>query len=214
MAKVVLCDDHELMIEGQRCIVERLGHTVEGVVSNGRDLVDFVKTHPVDLVVVDISMPVMNGLDALVSIREAAPAVRCIVMTMYEDPIRVTRAFHYGAKGYVSKREPAEEFEQAIRAVLAGKAFLSKELGPEVVQECSKAMHAADVYVGSRKLSTRERQVLQLYGEGKTDKEIAAILAITVSTVRYHHDRICRAFNCRSNADLVRLAIREGLVEL
>lgn len=214
MVNVVLCDDHELMIEGQRRIVERLGHTVVGVVSNGRELVDFVKTHPVDLVVVDISMPLMNGLDALVGIREAAPAIRCIVMTMHEDPMRVTRAFHYGAKGYVSKRGPTEEFEQAIRVVLAGKAFLSRELGSEVIQECSKAMHAADLYVGSRKLSTREREVLQLYGEGKSDKEIAAILAVTVPTVRYHHNRICRDFNCRTNADLVRFAVREGLVEL
>lgn len=214
MANVVLCDDHQVLIEGQRRILERLGHAIVGVVSNGHELISFLKTHAVDLAIVDISMPLMNGLEALAAVKEGAPDVRCIIMSMYDDPTRVTRAFFLGAKGYISKRVAMEEFERAVGVVLAGGTYLSQDLTGSVMEESSQAIHVPQPYIGMPILTQREREVLQLIGEGKSDKETGVVLGISAATARYHRDRIRRVFNCPTTADLVKLAIAEGLTDV
>jgi len=214
MAQVVLCDDHELMTEGQRRILERLGHTVVAVFRNGRDLVAYLKTHAVDLVILDISMPLQNGLDALVSIRECAPAVKCIVMSMHEDHQRVTTAFRNGARAYVSKIASADEFEKGLHAVLQGETFVNDKLSPKIIDAYTKAMAAHEALYTVRKMSLREREVLQLVAEGKSDKESASILEVTVPTIRYHRERLAKAYELKTLADFIRLAHREGLIDL
>lgn len=214
MANVVLCDDHQVLIEGQRRILERLGHVIVGVVVNGHELVSFMKSHVVDLAIVDINMPLLNGLEAIAAVREVAPSVRCIVMSMYDDPARVTRAFYLGAKGYITKSVTMEEFERAIGVVLSGGTYLSSDLTGSVMEESSQAIHEPQQYLGRPVLTQREREVLQLIGEGKSDKEIGAILNLTAATSRYHRDRIKRNFGCETTADLVKLAITEGLTDV
>lgn len=214
MAKVVLCDDHHMMIEGQQRILERLGHQVVGTASNGRALVEFIKQTPVDLVVMDISMPVLNGMDALVRVREMSRSVKCIIMSMYEDSERITQAFTLGANGYLSKRVAPEEFETAVTAVLAGGNYLSVKLSADQWRDAVQESGRGKGYRGEPVLTTREREVLQLIGEGFSHKEIAAELKISIHTVRDHQERIRVATNKRTNAELVKLSVSEGLTEL
>lgn len=214
MATVALCDDHDMMIEGQQRILERLGHQVVGTASNGRALVEFIKQTPVDLVVMDISMPVLNGLDALVRIREVSSTVKCIIMSMHEDAGRIARAFTMGANGYLSKTVGAEEFAHAVEEVLAGRNYRSVQLRAEEWWHAVQESQRRKGYLGEPVLSTREREVLQLIGEGFNHKQIAAELHISIHTVRDHQDRIRMAYNKRTNAALVKLAVSEGLTEL
>ena len=214
MARVALCDDHDILIEGQQRILERLGHQVVGTASNGRALVEFLKQTPVDLVVMDIRMPVLNGMDALVRVREMSRSVKCIIMSMYEDSELITQAFTLGANGYLSKRVAPEEFETAVTAVLAGGTYLSVKLSADQWRDAVQESGRGKGYRGDPVLSTREREVLQLIGEGFSHKQIAGELNISIHTVRDHQERIKKAYKIRTHAELVRLAVRLGLVEL
>lgn len=214
MARVILCDDHAFIMEGQMRILESMGHQVVGTATNGRDLIQCVQKSPVDLMITDIGMPSLNGLDALVRVLEIVPKMRCIVISMHEDAIWVARAFAAGAKAYLTKCSDITEFEMAVKAVLCGETYIAKKLsegslgisGAGLLWSCSSRCE--------RKLTRREREVLQLIGEGKTHKEIGVELSISVATVRMHQENICRDYGVSTRAALVKYAIREGLTEL
>ena len=211
MARVVLCDDHEMMMEGQKAILEGLGHDVIGLCWNGLEVVKFIESQPVDLAILDHHMPLKNGLEAIVDIRNLSPDTRIIVMSVDQDPDRVMRAFYNGASGYLDKSVDVQEFTEAVQSVLSGKPYVNKALAPEVVQNCAREQRS---FIGVRQLTTREREVVKLYGEGKKDKEISELLNIAVSTVRFHHNRICQDFNLKNHADIVKFALKEGLTSL
>ncbi len=214
MAKIVLCDDHLFMAEGLKGVLENLGHEVVAVLRNGRELVEYVQTHSLDLVIVDIGLPVLNGLDALVAIQEACPGLRCMVMTMHEDPERIARAFHNGAKAYVSKKVEFPEFAEALKTVLGGGTYLSKELGPEVARELSRISRSEAPYVRRRELTVREVEIVQLVTEGKSDKEIAAVLNMSMTNMRFYYNRIRRDLNLKTRIDVAKFGIRQGYVPL
>lgn len=214
MAQVALCDDHRMTIEGQRRIVEGLGHQVVGTASNGRALVEFLKRTPVDLVVMDISMPLLNGLDALVRVREVSATVKCLIMSMHEDPGRIARAFAMGANGYLSKTGQFEEFEHAVAEVLAGRNYLSVKLRREEWWDAVRESQRGKGYLGEPVLSTREREVLQLIGEELSHKQIADELNLSIHTVRDHLDRVKEAYGIKTTAGLVKLSVRLGLTDL
>lgn len=206
--RVALCDDHQMMIEGQRHVLEAMGHDVVVTAGNGRDLLRQVQNGAVvDLAIVDISMPVLNGMDTVSQLVALSPKTKCLVMSMYEDPARITEALLSGAKGYLSKATDPQGFSEAVRMVACGQSYISPGLSYDVVLYGGKHM------IGERVMSAREREVLQLIAEGYSDKEVAQELGITRRTVRFHRDVLRRDFGCPTTADLVKLAIRHGLTE-
>ena len=214
MATVALCDDHQLIMEGQQRIVESLGHQVVGRVSNGRALVEFYRQRPVDLVIMDLSMPVANGLDALVRLREVSWAVRVIIMSMHEDIGRIVRAFTMGANGYLTKTVDPKEFGQAVTDVLGGGTYLNLQVHPEEFREAVHEAQRKRGDLGEPVLSTREREVLQLIGEGYSHKQMAGELNLSIHTIRDHQDHIKEVLGVRTTADLVKSAVRFGLTSL
>lgn len=214
MATVALCDDHQLIMEGQQRIVESLGHQVVGRVSNGRALVEFYRQRPVDLVIMDLSMPVANGLDALVRLREVSWAVRVIIMSMHEDIGRIARAFTMGANGYLTKTVDPKEFGQAVTDVLGGGTYLNLQVHSEEFREAVHEAQRKRGDLGEPVLSTREREVLQLIGEGYSHKQVAGELNVSIHTIRDHQDHIKEVLGVRTTADLVKSAVRFGLTSL
>jgi len=206
--RIALCDDHQMIMEGQRYVLEAMGHDVVMMAGNGRDLLRQVRNGTVvDLAIVDISMPVLNGMDTVSQLVALLPKTKCLVMSMYEDPARITEALRSGARGYLSKATDPQGFREAIRMVAAGQSYISPGLGYDVI------VSGGTYVVGGRVLSAREREVLQLIAEGCGDKEVAYQLGITPRTVRFHRDVVRRDFGCPTTADLVKLAIRHGLTE-
>lgn len=210
MAKVALCDDHGMFMYSQQRVLETMGHQVMGCLGNGRDIVEFYKQTPVDLVVMDISMPIANGMTGLKRLREISWEVKVIMLSMYEDMSWIARAMVTGANGYLTKTVQPKEFAQAVTVVLAGGMYSNVELGEEYLAETQKALH----YLAEPVLSTRECEVLQLIGEGYSHKQIAAELNLSIHTIRDHQEHVKKVTRCKTTADLVKLAVRRGLVPL
>lgn len=209
MARVALCDDHEVIMEGQRRILEAKGHEVCLTVGNGRDLVRAVRTGlALDLLVVDVSMPKLNGIDAIMQVLEVSPKIHCIVMSMHEDPARITEALCAGAKGYVSKESEMSQFEDAVEKVLSGGTYISPQLCYDVIVYGGKRV------IGDRLPTSREREVIQLVAEGNSHKEIAHELAISVRGVRFHREVLSRELHLVTVADITKYAVRHGLAQL
>lgn len=211
MARVALCDDHAMMMEGQQRILEGLGHQVLARASNGRELVQFYKQTPVDLVIMDISMPKANGLDALARLREMSWDVRVVIQSMYEDVMWIARSFTTGANAYLTKTVGMKEFEQAVRIVLEGGSYLNLLMSAEEFREAMQEAQRKRNYLGEPVLTTREREVLQLIGEGFSHKQIAGELNLSIHTVRDHQEHVKKVLGVTTNAGLVKSAVRMGL---
>ncbi|HJT20080.1 MAG TPA: response regulator transcription factor [Nitrospira sp.] len=211
MATVALCDDHPFMMVGQQRMLEGLGHQVLRHASNGRELVQFYKQTPVDLVIMDIHMPKANGIDALTRLREISLGVKVIIQTMYEDVVWIARAFTTGANAYLTKDIQAEEFGHALNTVLAGKSYLNILMSAEEFREAMQEEQRKRNYLGEPVLSTREREVLQLIGEGFSHKQIAGELNLSIHTVRDHQEHVKKVLGVTTNAGLVKSAVKMGL---
>lgn len=219
--RILLCDDHRLMREGLRSILEREGLTVVGEAANGREAIELARRLLPDLVLMDISMPELNGVDATRHLSEALPAIKVIALSMNADRRYVLTMFAAGAAAYLIKNSASEELIQAVRAVAADMKYVSPAVAGNVLDEClaraGSTPPAADVaaYVGSGKpLSAREREVLQLLAEGKSSKDIAARLEIAATTVETHRRQIMDKLKLRSVAELTKYAVREGITSL
>jgi DNA-binding NarL/FixJ family response regulator len=200
--RILLAEDHTLVAEG---IIKLLEPEFEfiGRVENGRELVDAVqRLHP-DLVVVDISMPILNGVEAARQINKIRPPVKMLFLSMHADASYVSEAFRAGASGYVLKRSAASELSTAIHEVLQGKVYVTPLISKDFVQ-------ARDM--GKDILTGRQREVLQLVAEGRSAKEIGAILHISVKTAEFHKAGIMEKLHLRSTAELTRYAIEHGIV--
>jgi len=206
--RVLLADDHIIMRQGLRTLLEREGFEVVGEASNGREAIQLSGTTHPDVAVLDLSMPLLNGIDAAREIVKTDGATKVILLTMHTDEDHVLESLRAGVSGYVLKTKSAEELIQAIRGVCKGEMYLSSGISRVVVQAyVSRAELASDP------LSDRERQVLQLVAEGKTTKEIAIILGISAKTVESHRTNIMDKLNIHDTAGLVRYSIRHGLIE-
>jgi DNA-binding NarL/FixJ family response regulator len=206
--RVLLADDHALVRQALRALLDREGIQVVGEASQGQEAVSLASTLHPDVAVLDISMPMMNGLDAAQEMRQVSPKTRCILLTRHDEDQYVTTALHSGVRGYVLKTQAAMDLVQAIRRVNNGEVYLSPGISGAVVEAfLSKSGLPAEP------ISPRERQVLQLVGEGKSTKEIAAILCISAKTVESHRARLMQKLDIHDVARLVRYAIRRGLVE-
>jgi DNA-binding NarL/FixJ family response regulator len=204
---VLLVDDHQIIRDGMKAFLEREGYKVNAEAQNGQEAIRLAQKVRPDVVVLDISMPLLNGLDAAREILRNAPATKTILLTMHEEKAFVLEGLRIGVKGFVTKTHAAEDLVQAIRHALQGKTYLS----PEVSQTVIEAYQTNDG-LERDPITPRERQVLQLVAEGKTAKEVGQVLNISTKTAETHRARIMEKLNIHETAGLVRYAIRSGLI--
>jgi len=206
--KVLLADDHAVVAQGLEALLKDSFDLV-GVVHDGRALLDAVETLQPDVVVTDISMPLLNGLDAIRQIRARRPALKVVVLTMHNDTQMAVEAFRAGASGYVLKVAAGEELILAIQQVALGRPHASALLGKNLI---TILMEAGGDAPGDAPLTARQREVLQLIAEGRTMKEVASILNISPRTAESHKYEIMRVLGAGTTAALIQYAIRLKLV--
>jgi DNA-binding NarL/FixJ family response regulator len=206
--RIVLADDHELFLEGLKQIVSQ-HHQVVGVANNGRDVLALVESNHPDLVVMDISMPALNGIETARLLLRGNPRLKIILVTMHTTPDYVLEAFRAGVLGYVLKQSSPQELETAIRQVLQGNSYIS----PLVTREALMMVSTPGEMAPAAPLTLRQREVLQLAAEGYTAKEIAAFLNVSPKTVDFHKNRIMRQLGVHSTTELARYAVKNGYIE-
>jgi DNA-binding NarL/FixJ family response regulator len=209
--RVILADDHRMVAEGLKALLTPAFDLV-AVVEDGKALLREVAAQRPDVVVTDISMPGLSGLDALARIREEFPAVRVVILTMHQDVAYARRALALGASAYVLKHAASEELVLAIRAALAGRTFVTPELTSALLQASGRdPQHSEDPVAA---MTPRQREVLRLFADGRTAKEIGAELGISARTVETHKYELMRTLGLKTSAELVHFAIRHGIVEI
>ncbi|MEY2931803.1 MAG: hypothetical protein RL033_2552 [Pseudomonadota bacterium] len=219
--KILLCDDHRMLRDGLRAILEREGLEVVGEAANGREVLALAKQLQPDIVVMDISMPELNGIDATRLLRAELPNTKVIGLSMNSDRRYVIAMFSAGAVGYLIKSSASEELIQAVRAVAADLKYVSPTIAGSLLDDYLARVGAPPppasslpAPLTSKPLSSREREVLQLLAEGYSSKDIAARLEIAATTVETHRRQIMDKLQLRTIAELTKYAIREGLTSL
>ncbi|MDQ7849574.1 MAG: response regulator transcription factor [Armatimonadota bacterium] len=212
--RVVIADDHAVVREGVKMILSREPDIeIVGEAGNGREALDLVaKTRP-HVVVMDISMPEMGGVEATRRVKEAYPKVNVLALTMHEDESYVFQLLKAGASGYVLKRGAAQDLVQAIRSAARGEAFLYPSVARSVLADYLKRVEAGEERHRFDGLTEREREILALIAEGLSNQEIAQKLFISIKTVQTHRTHIMEKLDLHNRAQLVRYAIRKGLIE-
>jgi two-component system, NarL family, response regulator NreC len=206
--RVLLADDHKIVRQGFRSLLEEAGFEVIAEAGNGQEAIQFAeKLHP-DIAVLDVGMPILNGVEATREIVRCCPRTKAILLTMHTEDHYVLNSLRAGARGFLLKARAADDLIQAIHEVHKGSLYLSPGISETVVQAY---LNASEVPIDP--LSDRERQVLQLVAEGKTSKEIASTLGISVKTAESHRNHIMEKLDIHEVAGLVRYAIRRGLIE-
>jgi two-component system response regulator NreC len=206
--RIVLADDHDVVRHGFRSVLERAGFAVVGEAADGREAVRVVDAERPDVVVLDLSMPQLNGVDAARQIvKLCGERTRVLLLTMHREEYLIVAALRAGIRGYMLKSESADELIHALREVAAGGTYLSPGICGVVV----------DAFLSGKEpqpdpLNDRDREVLQLVAEGHTTKEIARILGITVKSAESYRTRIMEKLNIHDTANLVRYAIRQGMI--
>lgn len=208
--RVLIVDDHAIVREGIIALLDaRKDVAVVGEACNGREAFDKVEELIPDIVIMDLSMPSLNGLEAIAKIRARHPHCKIIVLTMHENKEYVRKAFKAGAAGYIVKQHGVAQLLQAVEAVHRGEAFFGNSISQVILEDFINAVGAND---GT--LSGREREILQLVVEGKSNKDIGRILCISVKTVEGHKDNIKKKLAVKDTAGLVAYAVREGIIHL
>ena len=205
---VLLADDHRIIRDGMKVFLEREGYKVNADAQNGQEAVRLALRLKPEVVVLDITMPVLNGLEAAREILRSAPTTKVILLSMHDESPYVLDALRIGVKGFVTKTHAADDLVHAIREALRGKTYLSPELSQTVITAIQLKTDVAQ-----DPLTPRERQVLQLVAEGKTTRQAAELLNISVKTAETHRNRIMEKLNVHETAGLVRYAIRRGLIQ-
>jgi DNA-binding NarL/FixJ family response regulator len=207
--RVLLADDHQIVRQGLRGLLEKAGHVVVGEAADGHEALKLARSLTPDIAVLDLSMPLLNGLDTAREMRRVSPEIKTILLTMYTDKGYVLQAMKVGAKGYVLKTQAAEDLIRAIREISRGEVYLSPGVAASVVDAyLDKTDVAADP------LTPRERQVLQLIAEGNTTKEVARQLNISFKTAESHRNHVMKKLDIHDVAGLVRYAIHQGLLHI
>src|SRR5580692_3035302 len=209
MIRVLLADDHAMVRKGFRLILEaQPDMEIAGEAGNGRDAVELAeKLHP-DVVVMDVAMPELNGIEATRRLAASSPHTRVLALSMHKDSVYVREILRAGARGYLLKDSIDTDLISAVRAVAKGEGYLSPAVSDAVLTDYRK--HVTDPL---DLLTTREREVLQMIAEGKTNKEIATTLNLSVYTVEAHRGRVMEKLNLHSTGELVRFAVRSGLID-
>jgi len=208
-SRILIADDHNLVAELCKKLLET-EFDVVGVVADGRAMVRAARELKPDVIVVDVAMPILNGLDAGRHVKETLPFIKLVYLTMNPDPEVAAEAFDRGASGYLLKTCASAEMVLAVRAALRGKTYLSRVLSIDAI-DCLRWQHK-ELVDENHRLTDRQREVLQLLAEGKVMKEVGGILHMTTRTVAYHKYRIMEIIGAKSNAELVKYAIRSHIV--
>jgi two-component system response regulator NreC len=207
--RILLADDHALVRQGFRMILEaQPDMQIVGQAGNGREAVELAEKLQPDVVVMDVAMPDLNGIEATRRMASSAPRTRVLALSMHKDSVYVREILRAGARGYLLKDSGDADLLAAVRAVAKGEGFISPAVSDSVLTDYRK--HVTDPL---DLLTSREREVLQLIAEGKTNKEIATDLNLSVYTVEAHRGRIMEKLNLHSTGELVRFALRSGMID-
>jgi two-component system, NarL family, response regulator NreC len=209
MIRILLADDHALVRHGFRMILAaQPDMEIAGEAGNGREAVELCQKLKPDVVVMDVTMPELNGIEATRRLIELSPRTRVLALSMHKDAVYVREILRAGARGYLLKDSADTDLLAAVRAVAKGEGYLSPGVSDAVLSDYRR--HVTDPL---DLLTTREREVLQLIAEGKTNKEIATSLSLSVYTVEAHRGRLMEKLNLHSTGELVRFAVRSGLID-
>jgi DNA-binding NarL/FixJ family response regulator len=212
--RIILADDHKIVRDGLRALIEnQAGMKVIAEADNGRETVRLARDLLPDLVIMDIGMPDLNGIDATRQIAAELPDVKVIALSMHSDRRFVVQMFRAGASGYLLKDCAFEELARAVNAVLKNQTYLSPAVAGPVMEDYIHRLSTLD-NIAYPILSPREREVLQLLAEGRSTKETASLLCVSTKTVETHRQQIMSKLNIHTTAELIKYAIREGLTSL
>jgi two-component system, NarL family, response regulator NreC len=213
MIRVLLADDHTLIRAGLRMVVAAQPDlTVVGEAGDGREAVAMAQNLKPDVIVMDIGMPGLNGIEAARQIRAALPETHVVMLSMHSDEGYILRALRAGAKAYLLKDSAEPDLARAIRAAAAGKSFFSPAVGKVLLEDYMRAMERSGAEDSYEILSAREREILQLVAEGHSSKQIADMLHLSVYTVETHRARVMQKLNLRGIPELILYAVRKGIV--
>jgi DNA-binding NarL/FixJ family response regulator len=213
--RILLADDHVMFRQGMKHIIEGVaGLEIVGEVGDGLKLLDRLKKSPPDMVILDISMPNLRGIEATKEIKTTNSEVKVLILTMHNDKEYLYHAISAGADGYLLKEDADTELFSAIETIQHGGNYISPLLLVELADDLAQTYHGARLKAPFDPLTTREREVLKLIAEGRSSKEVANLLFISVRTVQHHRANIMRKLNIKKTADLVKYAIRKGYVSI
>jgi two-component system, NarL family, response regulator NreC len=211
--RIVLADDHKLMRSGLRVLLEQQPDlTVVGEASDGREAVALVASQRPDVLVMDIGMPSLNGIEAAAQITQSNPEAAIVMLSMHSDESYVLRALKAGAKGYLLKDSAEADLIQAVRAVAEGKSFFSTAVSKVLLDDYVRKLKRSGAEDPYDLLTPREREVLQLVAEGKSNKEVAQLLNLSVYTVETHRSNIMEKLNLHGVPELILYAVRKGII--
>jgi DNA-binding NarL/FixJ family response regulator len=212
--RILLADDHTVVRKGLRMLLEsQPGLTVIAEAADGRSAVSLAEQDPPDVVVMDVAMPMLNGIEAARQITAKLPQVAVVFLSMHSDESYVLKALKAGARGYLLKDSAEHDLIQAVRAVTQGKSFFSPAIGKMMVEDYMRELQERQIEDTYELLTTREREVLQLLAEGKSNKEVAAVLNLSLYTVETHRGNILQKLNLHSGAELILYAMRKGVIQ-
>ncbi len=213
MIRIVLADDHVVMRNGLKLLLERQPNfAVAGEAVNGREAVEICEKLKPDVLVLDIAMPNLNGIEAARQISAKLPQIAIVILSMHSDESYVLRALKAGARAYLLKDSAETDLISAIRAVSEGKAFFSPAISKMLVEDYIRRLEQRGVEDSYELLTTREREILQLLAEGKSNKEVAAMLNLSQYTVETHRGNILQKLNLHSVPELILYAVRKGVI--
>ncbi len=211
--RIVLADDHQMIIDGLKMLIDDMkGIEVVGEAANGREAVRLVKELEPDIIIIDVAMPELNGIEATRQIASECPGVKIIVLSMHSEKRFVSLMFKAGAKAYLSKENAFKELSSAIKAVMADTSYLSPNIATALVEDYVEVVKAVPDRLGASALSPRELEVMQLLAEGRTTREAAETLYVSIKTVEAHRRNIMEKLGLKGVAELTRYAIREGYI--
>ena len=211
--RILLADDHGIVRKGLRLLLEQdPGLEVVGEASDGREAVHFIEEHEADVAVVDVAMPQLNGIDAAAQMLKSKPQLGVIMLSMYSDESYVLRALNAGAKGYLLKETADADLIRAVRAVSVGKPFFSPAITKTLLEDYMRYLQQRNLEDSYDLLTDREKEVLQLLAEGKSNKEVAGLLNLSVYTVETHRTHIMQKLNLHNTAELVLYAVRKKII--
>jgi two-component system response regulator NreC len=213
--RVLICDDHTILREGIRLLLNsQYDMEVVGESGDGRDAVEKARTLKPDVILMDIAMPSLNGLEATKQIRRDDANARVLVLTMYESDEYVAQMLEAGAMGYVLKKVAGSELVYAIRAVSQGEAFLYPSITKRLVEDYLRRVETGQDRASLENLTDREREILQLIAEGHSSKQIGDLLNISLRTVQNHRAHLMQKLGIHDRGDLIKYAIQKGIIEL
>ncbi|MFP3959161.1 MAG: response regulator [Spirochaetaceae bacterium] len=214
--RVLLADDHTVVRDGLKAVMQKLDPDIVVVneASNGRETLEMARNTPADVYLIDISMPILNGIETTARLLKQDPSVKVIILSMYKDKVLVEKAVRNGAHGYILKESAAEEIVKAIEEVYAGRYYFSPEVSGYLVHGFLRAGEDGEESTDDTELTNRQREILKLICDGFTEKEIAEQLNISFHTVHVHKNNIMKALDIHSKAELIKYAVKHRIIQL